>query len=179
MIRKRDGTNDIPIQKLNEGSTGIGFEGTAGVCKGMTVTGARKCTLFLSRFLPSIYDQRDFVSFGEITRYVAVKDDVLFVYGEKNDPTYIYSVPLGTLRAVKEDPSNPHKRSVSVSPGYGTGVSRQDKNIENVILMDAEGELVYQVSLNCKNDKEIADRFIAAVTNINLAENERERNKKE
>lgn len=148
------------------------------MCTGMTVTGVRKCTLFLSRFLPAIYDQRDFVTYGEISRYVAVKDDVLFVYAVRNDPTYLYTVPLGTLQAVKEDPKKPHKRSVTISPGYGSGISRQDENIENVILVDAKGNLVYQLAFNCKDDKEFANRFISAVTTINIGEKQSEKAEK-
>jgi hypothetical protein len=161
--------NDIPIEKLKE-ATGTSFEGPAGVCKGMTMSGIRKCTLFLSKFLPAIYDERDFVSLGEIMRYIAVKDDVLFVYAEKTDPTYLYSIPLETLQAVKEDPKKPHKRSVTISPGYGSGISRQDDNIENALLLDAQGKLVYQITFNCKDDKEITNRFITAVTSVNLVE---------
>jgi hypothetical protein len=172
----RDGTADISIDKLKDGTSGIKFEGAAGVTKGMIINGVRKCTLVLSKFLPAIYDQRDFVSLGEIMRYVVVKDDVLFVYAERTDPSYLYTVPLGTLRAVREDPKKPHKRSVTVSPGYGRGIDRQDENLETALLLDAKDKLVLQIVFNCNGDTtDVTNRFVAAVENINLVEKQREK----
>jgi hypothetical protein len=109
----------------------------------------------------------DFVSYGEILRYIVIKDNVLFVYGEKTDPNYLYTIPLGSLNAVKEDCSNPHNRSVTVSPGYGTGKGRQDANIVNVLLLEARDKLVYQIAFNVATDKHIADKFVNVVQNIN------------
>lgn len=173
--KHRDGSKEISVKKLQEGGSGVSFEGEAGVSTGMKITGVRKCTLFLSKFLPSIYDQRDFVSYGEIVRYVAVKDHVLFVYAEKTSPNYLYTVPLGTLKAMKEDPNKPHKRSVTVSPGFGSGLNRQDGSIETVVLVDALGKLAYQISFDVKVNKNIADNFVAAVRNINVAEKSMEK----
>jgi hypothetical protein len=169
----RTGATDISVEKLREGATGVSFEGTSGVCTGMTISGVRKVTLALSRILPALYDRRDFVSYGEITRYVAVKEDVLFVYAEKSDPNYLYSVPLGTLKPVKEDPKKPHNRSVTVSPGYGTGIDRQAVTMTNVLLLDANDKLAYQLAFDTLKDEGIADRFFLAVSNINHAEKKR------
>lgn len=172
----RDGTADISVDKLKDGTSGIKFEGSAGVTKGMIINAVRKCTLVLSKVLPAIYDQRDFVSLGEIMRYIVVKDDVLFVYAEKTDPSYLYTVPLGSLKCVKEDPKKPHKRSVTVSPGYGSGIDRQDANLETALLLDAKDKLVLQIVFNRNGDTtDITNRFIAAVENINIAEKKREK----
>lgn len=109
-------------------------------------------------------------------RYVVVKDDVLFVYAEKTDPSYLYTVPLGSVKAIKEDPKKPHKRSVTVSPGYGMGIDRQDENLETALLLDGRGKLVLQVTFNCKDDTtDITNRFVSAVRNINLEEKKREK----
>lgn len=160
----------LSVDRLKQGPTGIVFEGAAGVCKGMEMHGVRRVTLALSRFLPAIYDQRDFVSYGEILRYVVVKDNILFVYAEKTDPNYLYMIPLESLKAVKEDPNHPHERSVTISPGYGTGNNRQDENIVNVLLLEARNRLVYQIAFNISQDKDIADTFVGVVQNINISQ---------
>jgi len=126
-------------------------------------------------FILSKHKLVDFVSYGEIRRYVAIKDHVLFVYAEKSDPNYIYTVPLGSLKAVKEDPKKPHKRSVTVSPGYGGGKDRQDSRMVNVLLLDDRGKLAYQVAFNTKNDPGSDDRFILAVQYVNIAEKNEEK----
>ena len=136
------------------------------------------CDVFSIRVLYSVETQIgtvDFVSYGEIRRYVAIKDHVLFVYAEKSDPNYIYTVPLGSLKAVKEDPKKPHKRSVTVSPGYGGGKDRQDSRMVNVLLLDDRGKLAYQVAFNTKNDPGSDDRFILAVQYVNIAEKNEEK----
>jgi Nitrogen regulatory protein P-II. len=92
---------------------------------------------------------------------------VLFVYAEKTDPNYLYTIPLESLNAVKEDCNNPHSRSVTVSPGFGTGKDRQDENIVNVLLLDARKKLVYQIAFNVATDKDIADEFVRVVQSIN------------
>lgn len=157
----------ISVEMLKQGPTDIDFEGAAGICRGMEMHAVRRVTLVLSKFLPAIYDQRDFVSYGEILRYIVIKDNVLFVYAEKTDPNYLYTVPLESLNAVKEDCNNPHSRSVTVSPGFGTGKDRQDENIINVLLLDARKKLVYQIAFNIATDKDIADEFVRVVQSIN------------
>lgn len=126
-------------------------------------------------FILSKHKLVDFVSYGEIRRYVAIKDHVLFVYAEKSDPNYIYTVPLGSLKAVKEDPKKPHKRSVTVSPGYGVGKDRQDSRMVNVLLLDDRGKLAYQVAFNTKDYPGSDDKFILAVQYVNIAEKNEEK----
>ena len=169
--KPRTNQNDhknLPVSKLKESETGIAFESPAGVTNGVIITAVRKCTLVLSKILPALYDERDFVSLGEIMRYVVLKDNVLFVYTQKDDPTYLYSLPLESLKVVLENPKKPHKRSMTVSPGYGMGIDRQDDNIKNVLLLDVRDKLIKQIVFDCKEDKDqgLADRFVACVQGI-------------
>lgn len=165
--KTENGNNGISVDMLKQGPTGIAFEGAAGICRGMDMHVVRRVTLALSKFLPAIYDQRDFVSYGEILRYIVIKDNILFVYAEKTDPNYLYTISLDSLHAVKEDGRNPHNRSVTVSPGYGTGKDRQDGNIVNVLLLEARNKLVYQIAFNIAKDETIADNFVNVVQRIN------------
>lgn len=160
-----DSSKGVSLEKLRE--SGLEFENEAGVCKGLQMHGMRKVTLALSKVAPSIWDARDFVSYGEISRYIAVKDDVLFVYISEKEPTFLFTVPLESLKAVRENPKKPHKRSVTVSPGYGDGVDRQDDNVVNVLLLDARDKLVYQLAFNTANDEELVDRFLAVMQHAN------------
>lgn len=40
----------------------------------------------LQKCLPCIFDERDFVAMGEVSRYVFIKGNVIFVYGQETDP---------------------------------------------------------------------------------------------
>ena len=69
---------------------------------------------FLRRALPLFFDERDFVSFGEVARFVFVKGNCIFVYGQETDPNPLYAIPLETVKIVLEDPKKPDKHSFTV-----------------------------------------------------------------
>eukprot|EP00979_Chaetoceros_neogracilis_P001114 scaffold197_cov268-Chaetoceros_neogracile.AAC.29 len=146
----------ISVQKLMDGGSSVIFQGKAGVCRGMQMHLARRFTLALSKLAPSVWDQR-----------------------EEADPNYIYTVPLSSLKAVKENPKKPHKRSMTVSPGFGQGVDRQGDNLVNILLLDARDKLAYQITLDTIHDEGVADRFVLAVENINSAEKKQQKLQKE
>jgi len=122
--------------------------------------------IVLGPILPCLYDERDFISYGEILRYIAVKDENCFVYGEKNSPNPIYNIPIEHLSGVKEDPNNPNKKSLTVSPMPNTNLQAQ--TLETVLLLDSTGNLVFQLSFDTSLDKDIANRFLASVANANM-----------
>ncbi|MGK3755997.1 MAG: hypothetical protein ACI8RD_008307, partial [Bacillariaceae sp.] len=93
---------------------GTDFESEAAVIKGCVEK------IALRRWLPMIYDERDFVSYGEVRRYVFVKGNCIFVYGQKYDPKPLFVIQLESIRAEIEDPNKPHKNSYSISPQAGT-----------------------------------------------------------
>eukprot|EP00551_Chaetoceros_affinis_P002357 CAMPEP_0203636360 /NCGR_PEP_ID=MMETSP0088-20131115/2914_1 /ASSEMBLY_ACC=CAM_ASM_001087 /TAXON_ID=426623 /ORGANISM="Chaetoceros affinis, Strain CCMP159" /LENGTH=241 /DNA_ID=CAMNT_0050490471 /DNA_START=62 /DNA_END=787 /DNA_ORIENTATION=- len=145
---------DVPVEKLRTGSTGITFESQAGISRGIQMTCTRQC-------LPFLYDERDFVSYGEISRYIVLKDTFCFVYGEQTDPNPLYIVPIDSLNAVVEDPKKPHKRSITVSPMANTNL--QGDTLETVLLLDVRGSLAYQFTFDTTDDEDVSKRFVEAV----------------
>lgn len=158
----RSETYDVPVAKLRE--TGITFEGLVGISKGLVMTLTR---LTLGKVLPALYNDRDFVSYGEIERYIAVKNFTIFVYAEETSPTPLYTIPLGTLKAIIEDPHNPHERSLTVSPLPNT--NKPGEGLVTVILLDDMDALAFQFTFDIyKGYRAMAEDFVSAVTEINL-----------
>lgn len=158
-VISRDGSFDIPLSKLR--SQGILFEGPAAVTQGMITTTYRKFQIFLSKCLPYgkyLYDERDFVSYGELLRYIAVKDQTLFVYTEESAANPIYTIPIESLHPVKENSNKPHPRSLTISPMTNSNMQAQD--LQTVLLLDARDRLVLQCTFHCKNNPHTADDFI-------------------
>lgn len=132
---------------------GVDFEGEAAVIKGRVTKNA------LRRWLPMIYDERDFISFGESKRYVFIKSDCIFVYGQKIDPKPLYVIQLETIRGEVEDPNNPHKNSYTVSPQAGN--NRTGSNLVTVLLMDrVSGKQSYQITFDSRTDKSLVKKFM-------------------
>lgn len=158
--------NNIPLAKLRE--TGVDFEGPAAVSRGLQMT-------FTRRVLPFLYDERDFISYGEALRYIAVKDCVCFVYTDETSPTPIFSIPLSSLQAVKEDPKKPHKRSVTVSPMANSNVTSD--SLETILLLDAHRKLAYQFTfdISLEGSKDLGERFQSVITNITQTSKIREK----
>lgn len=171
--RHRDESLDVPISKLR--SQGILFEGPAAVTSGMITTNYRKFQIFLSKCLPYgkyLYDERDFVSYGELLRYVVVKDETLLVYTEESASNPIYTIPIdSSLHAVKERHDKPHPRSLTISPM--TNSNMQAADLQTVLLLDARNRLVQQCTFHCatttskNHSHNIADDFIRAIQHVN------------
>lgn len=71
---------------------------------------------FLQILLPCIYDERDFVAYGEVKKYILIKAGTCFVYGEHTDPSPIYAIPLNEMTCLLENPNRLDKFSVTISP---------------------------------------------------------------
>lgn len=114
---------------------------------------------FLRKFFPLCFDERDFVSFGEVTRYVFVKGNCIFIYGEATAPVPLYAILIGTVRAEQEDPKNPDSNSHTVSPQANNNEAAE--NLVTVLLRDKETErIAYQVTFDTTSDKSVAKRFL-------------------
>ena len=72
----------------------------------------------LAKLLPCVFGERDFVSYGEVLRYVVVKGDNCFIFTEENDPSPLYAIPLHDKTAKREDPNNPEGTSLTISPTF-------------------------------------------------------------
>lgn len=136
------------------GTSGSDFEAQAAVLRGVA---EKNC---LQKFLPCIFDERDFVAYGEVLRFVLVKSSNCFVYTEETDLSPLYSIPLADLVPKMEDRNNPEGTSLTISPSFNN-VSKDD--LSTVLLKYPSGGIAYQFTFNTKEDKEVADRFISVV----------------
>mmetsp|Transcript_25099 Transcript_25099/g.58821 ORF Transcript_25099/g.58821 Transcript_25099/m.58821 type:complete len:239 (+) Transcript_25099:90-806(+) len=141
----------LSVEELRK--KGADFESEAGVIKG----GVKKD--ILKRLLPFFFDERDFLSYGEIRRYVFVRGNFIFVYGGKSDPRPLYAIELPNYRAVIEDPAKPDKYSYTVSPQAGTNLP--PSYLTTVLLKDKHtGKQSYQITFDTQNDKSVMKRFM-------------------
>jgi hypothetical protein len=122
----------------------------------------------LQIWLPCFFDERDFVALGEVTRYVFVKGNCIFVYGQETDPSPLYAIPLETVQAVKEDPKKLDKHSVTISPRVNTNEARE--NLLTILLSNPNPnpnkttrKHAYQFTFDVSHDKSVAKRFLELV----------------
>jgi len=161
-------TKHVPEEKIKEGyshlspvsvntlrgTTGSDFESRAAVIRGA----AKKN--FLQKVLPFFFDERDFVSYGEVQRFILVKGGHCFVFSEETDISPLYAFPLSGLTANIEDPENPEHLSVTISPSF-QNIRKGD--LSTVLLKNLNGKIVYQITFDIKEDRKIADRFFSLV----------------
>jgi len=134
---------------------GTDFESKAAVIKGSVKKD------WLKRCLPLIYDERDFVSYGEVLRYLFIKGNCIFVYGQKSDPKPLFVIQLETIRAEIEDSKQPHKNSYTISPQSGNNMT--SSSLVTVLLMDGfskSGKQLYQITFDISTDKSVVKRFM-------------------
>lgn len=143
------------------GTSGANFESQAAVLRG-----APEKT-FLKVWLPFIFDERDFVAFGEVLRYVLVKGNCCFVFADDKSHAPIYAISLDEVRAVMEDPKNPDPTSVTISPAPGkVYVNYSKENLITVLLKSRkDGSQAYQFTFDTSNDRSLAKRFHDLIEN--------------
>ena len=114
---------------------------------------------FLRRLLPFFFDERDFVSFSEVKRYVFVKQDFILVYGQETDPSPLYSIPLDKFRVVEENPKKLDPDSVTISPRVVSNEAR--KNLVTILLKYKDtGKQAYQFTFDTTNNEPVARNFL-------------------
>lgn len=117
---------------------------------------------WLRRLISVVYDERDFVAYGEVARFVFLKGNCIFIYGQDTDPRPLYTILLGSIVAVQEDPHHPDKDSFTVSPRVDTNEAR--KNFVTILLKDRTTmEQLYQITFDTSNDHHLAQRFLHAL----------------
>ena len=113
----------------------------------------------MKRLLPIIYDEGDFVSYGEVLRYIFVKANCIFVYGDETDQQPLYLIQLDTVKAIQENSKKPDKYSFTISPRINTNEAKE--NLVTILLKDVKtGKQVYQVAFDTTDDKSLAKRFL-------------------
>lgn len=152
--------NALSVQVLR-GQSGSDFESYAAVLRGAPDKN------FLKRFLPFIFDERDFVAYGEVKKYALVKGDCCFIYGEETDPSPIYAIPLFDLYPIQEDPNKPDKGSITVSPLH---TNKPRKEMVTILLKyKSNNNQAYQFTFDTKKDPSLAKRFLDVVQNCGVA----------
>lgn len=151
-------SSSVSVAMLRGGS-GADLECPAAVFRGAPAKN------FMQILFPCIYDERDFVSYGEVRKYILVKAGTCFVFGEKTDPSPLYAIPLDEMTAVQEDPNHPDPAGVTVSPMPDTNKPR-DGMITVMLKYKTNGKQAYQftfdtISNGC--DRTIPKRFMDLV----------------
>jgi len=118
----------LPTKLLRSNGGGSDMESYAAVIRG------RAQKNFLQICLPCLYDERDFVAYGEVKYYVMVLGGLCYVYISETDPSPLYAIELDRYRAVMEDPRKPEKGSYTISPQPNTNLPRD--TMKTVLLKD-------------------------------------------
>lgn len=151
-ISKQEASNiSVSVLKKN----GFDFESEAAVIKGCVKKN------LLRRWLPSIYDERDFVSYGEVVRFIFLRGNCLFIYGQKSDPKPLFVIEISEVRAEIENPKTPHTNSYTISPQHGNNMTGLD--FVTVLLLDkalTSTNQLYQITFDASSDKSIAQKFV-------------------
>ena len=150
-------TSSVSVAMLRGGS-GADLECAAAVLRGAPEKN------FLKVCLPCIYDERDFVTYGETKKYIMIKAGTCFVFGQESDPSPLYAIPLDdSIMAVKEDPDNPDPGSMTIDPLPNT--NKQPKEIVTILLKyRTNGKQAYQFSFDTRTcDRSLPKRFMDLV----------------
>lgn len=132
-------------------------------CKCSLNTGAPPKDI-LKRMLPLFFDERDFVSYGESLRFIVFRDTTCFVYLEDTSPSPLYTIEMEpTFKASIEDPKKPDKYSVTISP-YGNN-NITSPNFETILLKNKKKKIIFQFTVDVKNDKDLTQKLLTAIQN--------------
>jgi len=162
------------------------FQGIVGVTRGTQRT-------LLQTLIPFLFDERDFISMGEISRFIVIQHGICFVYTDSlsysllstsenkrknnNNVKPLYTIALqsqGTWKWIleKEDLKNPHPKSMSISPTTlmskkqnttTSSSSTKDPWISVLLLEKRNNNLLYQFVFDTVS---MADEFIHVVQGI-------------
>lgn len=118
----------------------------------------------LRRLLPWIFDERDFVAYGEVLKYIYVKDKcTCFIYNDMHDPIPLYAIDLLDYFAVLEDPNHLDPQSYTVSPVPNSNKSRPEL-ITVLLKRKTTKEQSYQFTFDTTNQPNVAKEFYDLVT---------------
>jgi hypothetical protein len=169
--KKYDANNSKPTVEALRATGKVLFEGYAAVIIGPVQKNLCK------KALKCFYDERSFLSYGEVKRYIVILKDsnTIFVYADADMPSPMYTIPLENLELEKEDPKNPHFYSHTISPDANTGVlgapfsnNKSKASLDTVLLIDGNGKIAYQLAFDNSEEGgggggKTLDAFIKAV----------------
>mmetsp|Transcript_43913 Transcript_43913/g.105950 ORF Transcript_43913/g.105950 Transcript_43913/m.105950 type:complete len:166 (+) Transcript_43913:512-1009(+) len=126
--------------------------------KAAIIQGGVKKDIF-RKYLPAIFDERDFVSYGEVLRYMFIKNNCILVYTEETSPSPLYAVQISDVTMEQEDPKKPDKNSFTVSPRAST--NEASANMLTFLLRDkVTRKIAYQVTFDTTSDKSLGKMFM-------------------
>lgn len=152
----------VPTSALSasglRGDGGAVVEGYAAILRGAP---EKNC---LRQCLPWTRNERDYVTYGEVKRYFLIKGSSCFVYGEMNDPSPLYAIPLVDLVACQENPKALDRHSVTISPRPTTHTS-PDEYVTVLLKYKADNSQAYQFTFDTSTseDPAMVKRFLDAV----------------
>merc|ERR1711933_586497 len=118
----------------------------------------------LQILLPCIYDERDFVSFGEVKKYIIIVDGTCMVYNESTDQQPLYAIDLSTVYPMIEDRLNPDPESATISPIPDGGKNLPPEGYVTVNLKyKTTQKQAYQITLDTTEDRSLEKRFVDAI----------------
>ncbi|GKY94641.1 hypothetical protein MPSEU_000429600 [Mayamaea pseudoterrestris] len=138
--------------------TGIVFESYAGVLQ--LNRGMKRS--FLNIRLPCLPRDRRSIPYGEVKKYIVLKDGICLVYLEQDAPSPLYALSLDEMDIVSEDSRWPFAESVSIDP---VPPKNRNRNFSTIILKPKrDGSILYQFSFNIvETGKDVVKRFVDAV----------------
>jgi hypothetical protein len=166
-MKKYDDITKPTVEALR--ATGkIVFEGYAGV-----IIGAVHKSLCEKSF-QCFYDERCFLSYGEVKRYIVIMKDshVIFVYGDDDMSLLpMYTIPIDELDCLHEDPNNPSFYSHTISPEANPGLlgepfsnNKTKGSLDTILLLDGKGKIAFQLAFDRSEEGEsVLDTFMKAV----------------
>jgi hypothetical protein len=118
--------------------------------------------------LPCVFDERDFVSYGEVRKYIFVTSQrrSCFIYGDIIDHAPLYSIDLSDYVALREDPNNPDPNSFTISPVPNTNKPR-DEMVTILLKTKSDLKQSYQFTFDTTNDSSLPDQFLSLFDNEN------------
>jgi hypothetical protein len=141
------------------GESGADFESYAAVLRGASDKN------FLQVCLPCIYDERDFVTFGEVKKYCLIKGSSCFIYMQDTDMQPLYAIELEDVYPVVENPNLMDPWSVTVSPMPNTNKPRKEM-ITVLLKYRSNHQQAYQFTFDTLQDASLAKRFVEAVRTV-------------
>ena len=108
--------------------------------------------------MPLLFEERDFVSYSEVCRFIFVKNNCILVYADEFSPFPLYAIQITTVTAEQEDPKKPDRFSFTVSPTVKG--NQPGENMITFLLRDKKNKIAYQVTFDTTDDKSLGKRFI-------------------
>mmetsp|Transcript_31021 Transcript_31021/g.65499 ORF Transcript_31021/g.65499 Transcript_31021/m.65499 type:complete len:229 (-) Transcript_31021:909-1595(-) len=145
----------------------VAFEAPAGVIIGPDEKSV------CQKMVPCLFDERSFLSYGEIKRYVIIMDNNIFVYTDVTDPSPLYMIPLLDLVPKRDDPKHPDFYSYTISPEANTGLpfaNTSKESLDHLLLRDRNGKIAFQFAFDkYEAGDDALEKFVSAVISSNEA----------